>query len=98
MSAFNIVKFKIKDGQEDAFLAAHSDGKARWPGLIRGTIIKTGERNYCLIGEWPSTEALMAARSAMIQTLDSFRATLEDMGDGRGTTDATSGKVVMTLT
>lgn len=98
MSAFNVVKFKIRDGQEQAFLAAHADGKARWPGLLRGTIIKTGERSYCPIGEWSGVEALMAARPAMIQTLDTFRSTLEDLGDGRGITDATSGTAVMTLT
>lgn len=97
MGAINVVKFKIKDGQEDTFLAAHRDGKAKWPGLVNGTIIKTGERSYCLIGEWSSAEALVAARPAMIQTLDGFRAVLDDLGDGRGITDAVSGTVIMTL-
>ena len=41
MSAFNIVKFKVKPGQDEAFLNAHRNGKARWPGLSRGTIVKT---------------------------------------------------------
>ena len=53
MSAFNIVKFKVKPGQDEAFLNAHRNGKARWPGLSRGTIVKTGDGTYCLIGEWP---------------------------------------------
>jgi hypothetical protein len=30
-------------------------------------------------------------------TLDSFRATLEDQGEGRGVTDAVSGAVVLDL-
>ena len=97
MTAFNVVKFKIKDGQDDAFLAAHRDGKAQWPGLVRGTIIKTGDGRYCLIGEWTSQDVLAAARPAMIKTLDGFRAVLDDQGEGRGITDAVSGPVVLTI-
>ena len=36
------------------------------------TIIKTGERSYCLIGEWDTTQAMAAARPDMIATLDTF--------------------------
>ena len=78
MQVCNVVKFKVKSGQENAFLDAHRDGKAKWPGLERGVIIKTGEQTFCLIGTWTSQEAMVAARPAMIKTLDSFRATLED--------------------
>ncbi len=97
MSVFSVVKFKVKPGQDAAFLAAHDDGKAHWPGLVRGVMIKTGESSYCLIAEWPSRDVLIAARPAMIQTLDIFRAVLEDMGEGRGITDAVSGEVVLAL-
>ena len=38
---YNVVKFRVKAGHEAAFLEAHSDGKASWPGLTRGVIIKT---------------------------------------------------------
>ena len=58
MRAFNVVKFKVKPGSETAFLDAHLDGKAKWPGLAKGTIIKTGDASYCLIGEWTSADAL----------------------------------------
>jgi len=51
MTMFNVVKFRVKPGQEARFLDAHRDGKANWPGLTRGTMIKTGDRSYCLIGE-----------------------------------------------
>jgi hypothetical protein len=95
MEAYNVVRFTVKSGQEAGFLDAHRNGKAKWPGLERGTIIKTGERTFCLIGEWSSPEALAAARPAMIKTLDSFRALLEDQGSGRGATDAVSGYVVL---
>ncbi len=97
MNVFNVVKFKVKDGQDEVFLKAHREGKAKWPGLIKGTIINTGERSYCLIGEWSSTDALVSARPAMIKTLDGFRAVLDDLGDGRGLTDAVSGPAVLTI-
>lgn len=97
MQVYNVVKFKVKAGEEAAFLAAHSDGKAKWPGLERGVIIKTGEQTFCLIGTWASQEAMVAARPAMIKTLDSFRALLEDQGGGKGITDAVSGTVALDL-
>ena len=97
MQVYNVVKFKVKAGEEAAFLDAHRGGKAKWPGLERGVIIKTGEQTYCLIGTWTSQEAMVAARPAMIETLDSFRSLLEDQGSGRGLTDAASGAVVLDL-
>jgi hypothetical protein len=97
MRAFNVVKFRVKSGADAAFLDAHRNGKAKWPGLVNGSIVKTGEGAYCLIGEWTSAEALAAARPAMIETLNSFRATLDDQGEGRGVTDAVSGAVVLEI-
>ncbi|MDA9544371.1 hypothetical protein ACM43_07350 [Bradyrhizobium sp. CCBAU 45321] len=97
MQVYNVVKFKVKPGQEGAFLDAHRDGKAKWPGLEHGVIIRTGDQTFCLIGTWSSQDALVAARSAMINTLDSFRSVLEDQGSGRGVTDAVSGEVVLAL-
>jgi quinol monooxygenase YgiN len=98
MSTLNVVKFKVKPGQEEAFLDAHRAGKASWNGLQRGVIMKTGENAYCLIGEWANRDAMVAARPAMIATLDSFRATLDEAAEGKGVTDAVSGDVVLTLT
>ena len=97
MSVFNVVRFQVKPEQETRFLDGHRDGKANWPGLLRGVMIKTGDRKYCLIGEWADTNALAEARSSMIATLDSFRETLEDLGAGLGVTDAVSGPVVLDL-
>jgi hypothetical protein len=97
MQVYNVVRFKVKQGEESAFLDAHRDGKAKWPGLEHGVIIKTGEQTFCLIGTWSSQDAMVAARSAMIKTLDSFRSVLEDQGNGRGVTDAVSGAVVLDL-
>jgi hypothetical protein len=94
---FNVVKFKVKAGHETAFLDAHRDGRASWPGLTRGVIIKTGELAYCLIGEWESRDAMVAARPAMIATLDTFRSMLDEQSDGKGITDAVSGEVTLRL-
>lgn len=98
MTAWNVVRFRVREGMDQAFLDAHRDGKAAWPGLIRGCIIKTGEQTYVLIGEWLDISALAAARGQMIATLNTFRNTLEDLGSGLGVTDAVSGDVVLTLT
>jgi hypothetical protein len=97
MTAFNVVKFRVLEGREEEFLDAHRALTAKWPGLIRATMIKTGERSFCVIGEWAAMDDLAAARPAMLQTLDTFRATLEDLGEGRGPTDAASGPVVLEL-
>ena len=97
MSAFNVVRFRVQPGKDEMFLAAHRDGRADWPGLRRGVIIRTGEGSYCLVGEWPDTDTLKAGIAPMIATLDTFRGALEDLGGGRGVTDAVSGPVVLDL-
>jgi hypothetical protein len=97
MTAFNAVRFRVKPGRDQDFLDAHKNIQADWPGLRHVNIIKTGEQAYCIIAEWNDMEALAAARPQMIATLDTFRDTLEDVGDGRGVTDPVSGPVVLNL-
>jgi hypothetical protein len=97
MAAINVVRFRVKPGMDQAFLDAHRNGKAAWPGLLRGFIAKVGERSYVLVGEWPDVKAITDSRSRMIGTLDTFRHTLEDLGSGLGVTDAVSGETVVTL-
>ena len=93
MTAFNTVRFRVKPGRDQEFLDAHKS--IDWPGLRRANIIKNGERTYCIIAEWPDMETLGNARPAMIATLNSFRDTLEDLGNGLGVTDAIAGSVVL---
>jgi antibiotic biosynthesis monooxygenase (ABM) superfamily enzyme len=95
MTAFNSVRFKVKPGREAEFLDAHRRIAADWPGLRRAHIIETGAGGYCLIAEWDDMAALARAREAMIATLNSFRDTLEELGEGRGVTDAVAGPVVL---
>ena len=97
MSAFNTVRFRVKQGREQEFLEAHKKISMRWPGMRHANIIKTGDRTYCIIAEWDDMSALAAARPQMIATLDSFRSTLEDLGNGLGVTDPVSGPVVLEL-
>ena len=42
-------------------------------------------------------DSVAAARPEMIATLDTFRDTLEDLGNGLGVTDPVSGPVVLEL-
>lgn len=97
MTAFNAVRCKVKPGREQAFLDAHRKAEANWPGLEHASIIKTGERTYCIIAQWSDMDSLSKARPDMIRTLDSFRDTLEDLGGGLGVTDPVSGPVVLAL-
>ena len=97
MTAFNAVRFKVKPGRDQEFLDAHKGVAANWAGLKHVNIIKTGDRSYCIIAEWNDMDALAAARPNMIATLNSFRDTLEDLGNGLGVTDAVAGPVVLGL-
>jgi hypothetical protein len=97
MTAFNAVRFKVKAGLEQEFLDAHREVGVNWPGLRHVNMIKTGDRSYCIIAEWDGMEALAVARPQMIATLDSFRHTLEDLGNGLGVTDPVAGPVVLAL-
>ena len=97
MTAFNVVRFKVKPGMEDAFLDAHRSIAESWSGMRHANIIKTGEGRYCIIAEWESAEALGAGRPHMIATLNSFRHTLEDLGGGLGLTDPVGGPVVLAV-
>jgi antibiotic biosynthesis monooxygenase (ABM) superfamily enzyme len=97
MTAFNAVRFRVKPGRDQEFLDAHKKIKADWPGLRHANMLKTGDRTYCIIAEWTDMDSLANARANMIETLDSFRDTLEDLGGGLGVTDPVSGPVVLAL-
>ena len=95
MTAFNIVRFRVKPGREQEFLDAHKKAERFFPGMRRFVMVKTGERTYCVMGEWASFDTIVAARPSMIGILDSFRDTLEDLGGGLGVTDPVAGTVVV---
>ena len=97
MTAFNIVRFRVKPGHDEAFIEAHRRADSTFKGFVRGSLVKTGERAYCLVGEWDSFTSLAAARPQMIALLDTLRTDLEDLGQGLGVTDPVSGEVVLNL-
>ena len=98
MSAMNVVHVRVKPGKEQEFLAIHKDYEAqKVPGSRRFNVVATGERMYCIVGEWDSMDALIAARPSMIANLDRLRPLLEDLGGGRGVTEPWSGKVVLSI-
>src|SRR5262249_15354267 len=97
MAAFNIVRFRVKPGRDQQFLDAHRRVNAEWFGLKRVNLIKTADRSYCIIAEWADMEALAAARPKRIAALNSFRDTLEKLGDDLGVIDPVSGPVVLEL-
>jgi hypothetical protein len=97
MTAFNIVRFRVKPGHEEHFIAAHRNRKYGLHGFRGGALVKTGERSYCIVGEWTSFQRMADARPKMIEILDTFRDDLEDLGAGLGVTDPVSGEVVVKL-
>jgi hypothetical protein len=96
MTAYNVVRFKVKPGQEQAFIDFHKRAKPI-RGLTEGSLIKTGDRSYCLVAKWDSFDSIVAARPTMISMLDDFRGMLEDQGNGVGVTDPVSGEVILNL-
>jgi hypothetical protein len=97
MTAFNVVRFRVKPERDQEFLDAHGNIEASWPGQTHANIIKTGDRSYCIIAEWQDMDACIKARPNMVATLDTFRDTLEDLGGGLGLTDPAAGPVVLAL-
>ena len=96
MSAFNIVRMRVKPGHEEEYVEFHNSRKLdELPGLKAIRIVRTGDRDFCFIGEWTSMDALAAARPGMIKILDGFRDRLEDLGGGLGVTDPVSGEAVI---
>jgi hypothetical protein len=98
MTAYNVVRMRVKPGRNEDYLALHRDlGNDKPAGLQRFELVKTGDRDYCVIGTWDSMDALAAARPKMIGNLDRLRDILEDLGGGLGVTDPVSGDSVLTL-
>lgn len=95
MTAFNVVRYRVKPGREEDFVGAYRDANFSANGLRRACLLKTGDRSYCTIVEWDTFDNIVAARPQMIALLDTFREHLEDLGAGLGVTDPVSGEVVL---
>jgi hypothetical protein len=97
MTAYNVVRFRVKPGMEEKFIASQRKSLEQqdMPGAIEAALIKTGERTYCFIGKWDRFDRIVAARPTMIGFLDEVRDCLEDLGGGLGVTDPVSGDAVV---
>lgn len=97
MTAFNVVRFRLKPGREEEFIEGHRKAKLNASGFRRAHLVKTGDKSYCFVGEWESVDSIAGARPAMIAILDKFRDCLEDLGGGKGVTDPVSGEAVVEM-
>src|SRR5262252_677103 len=97
MTAFNVVRFKVKPGSEQQFVDAHRKTRPAFKGFLGGSLIKTGDNTFCLVGEWRTFQNIVNARPPMIAMLDGMRTMLEDLGSGLGVTDPVSGQSVAKL-
>ena len=92
MTAFNIVRFRVKPGHQEQFVALHRQ-RPNFKGFRGGALVKTGDNT----GEWGKFQNIVDARPQMIGMLDSLREHLEDLGGGLGLTDPVSGEAVVRL-
>jgi hypothetical protein len=97
MTAYNVVRFRVKPGRDKEFIDLHRKAKPDFKGWRNGALVKTGDQTYCFVGEWDSFHNIVDARPGMIGLLDSFREMLEDLGNGLGVTDPISGETVLQL-
>jgi len=97
MTAYNVVRFRVKPGREQEFEQAHRDAERMNVGFRKAALVKTGDRTYCFVGEWDSMDQIVNARPKMIGVLDAFRDMLEDLGGGLGVTDPVSGEAVVEI-
>jgi hypothetical protein len=95
MTAYNVVRFRVKPGREKDFEDYHRKTQPQMSGFRKGGLVKTGDRSYCFVGEWNDMQDIVAARPKMIALLDGSRAMLEDLGGGLGVTDPVSGSAVV---
>jgi hypothetical protein len=97
MTAYNVVRFRVKPGRDQEFIDLHRKAKTDFKGWRNGALVKTGDQTYCFVGEWDSFDNIVDARPGMLGMLDSFREMLEDLGSGLGVTDPISGETVLQL-
>ena len=97
MTAFNVVRFRVRPGEEERFIDAHRTMEPELKGFVGGALIRTGDRTFCMVGEWKNFQSIVDARPQMISLLDGMRGMLEDLGGGLGLTDPVSGEAVVRL-
>ena len=95
MTAFNVVRFKVKPGNAEAFIEAHRNMRPTLKGFISGSLVRTGDQTFAMVGEWRNFQSIVNSRPQMISMLDQVRGFLEDLGSDLGVTDPISGESVI---
>ena len=95
MAAFNVVRIRVKPGYEQQIIDLHRKSRSGFKGFDNGWLVKTGDRTFCIVGQWKSFQSIVDARPQMIGILDEMRGMLEDLGGGLGITDPVSGEAVV---
>jgi hypothetical protein len=86
---WSVVKFKIKDGCEDEFLAAQVFEESHMKYMRSFNVIKIDEHEYAHIVEYDDMNATFEVQDQSLDWLESVSHLLEYNGDSR--TDAFSG-------
>ena len=86
---WSVVKFKIKDGCEDEFLAANVVEESHMKDMRSFNVIKIDEHEYAHIVEYDDMNATFEVQDQSLDWLESVSHLLDYNGDSR--TDAFSG-------
>jgi len=89
----NVVRFKVKSGQEAKFEAIFKKSD-KWSGMIMHILAKTGDQTYVAYGLWENEDKMRVAMPDMISLLDQTRDMLEELSPELGVTDPVSGNVI----
>ncbi len=66
MTAFNVVRFRVKPGNAEAFIEAHRNMRPTLKGFVSGSLVRTGDRTFCMVGEWRNFQSIVNSRPQMI--------------------------------
>jgi heme-degrading monooxygenase HmoA len=67
MAAVNVVRFRVKPGREAEVIDIQRKSHRDFAGFKRYVLIKTGERSYCVVGEWDSSGTASRASSPRVR-------------------------------
>jgi hypothetical protein len=70
MTAFNLVRFRVKPVSEGDFIAAHCAIRQGCSGVRKGSLTKPGDQTLCIIGVWSGMRALANACPKLIGVPD----------------------------
>ena len=75
MTAYNIVRMRVRAGQQRSFETMNAVERTSVPkGARRADLVKTGDTSYCFIGEWSSYMDIVERRARDPFTEEDLRA------------------------